>query len=99
MILSRAVPRLPAVVLAAITIATARLAGFILYHPPLYDLATLRTGGVGIVTPEHHNINNQWLKIALSPQVKVLKCSWAVPEGKVEPPVPWLAARERRRWR
>lgn len=95
MILSRAVPRLPAVILAAITIATARLAGFILYHPPLYDLTALGTGGVGIVTVHHHNINNQWLKIALSPQVEVLKCGWAVPESEVEPPVTWLAARQR----
>jgi len=97
MILSRAVPRLPAVVLAAVTIATARLAGFILYHPPLYDLATLSTGGVGIVTAQHNNINNQWLKIALSPQVEVLKCGRAVPERKVEPPVTRLVAGQRRR--
>jgi hypothetical protein len=99
MILSRAAPRLLATVLATVTTTVDRSASFILYHPPFDDPAGPSTGGFGIVTLQEDNVNDQRLKVALSPQVKVLKCGRAVPESEIEPPVTRLAAGQRRRRR
>ena len=95
MILRRAASGFLATVLDSITSS----ASFILYYPPLNDPAGPDTGGSGIVTLQEDNVNNQRLKVALSPQVKILKRSRAVPESKVEPPVTRLAASQRRRRR
>ena len=96
MIMSRAAPRLLATVLATITTTVDRPASFILYHPPFDDPAGPSTGGFGIVTLQEHNVNDQRLNVALPPQVKVFKCSRAVPESEIEPPVTRLAAGQRR---
>ena len=59
-------------------------------------LDSITSSGVfGIVTLQEDNVNDQRLKVALSPQVKILKRGRAVPESKVEPPVTWLAASQR----
>lgn len=95
MILSRAAPRL----LAAVLVTAGRSASLILYYPPLDDPASPSTGCFGTVTLQEDNVDDERLKVALAPQVKVLQRGGAVPESEVEPAVTRLAAGQRRRRR